>query len=236
MSQPAMTQEAAPCALAASSNGTFPLVDRLRCYLALSNPELDFLHALHEPRRKFGRHRDVVVAGKQYNHLFILCDGLVSRYKVLPDGRRQVLNLGLPGDLIGFPSTLFQVAVNSVSSLTDIVVSPVPFTHLISLFSQLPHIGAAQCWSSACEVAMCGEHHVNLGRRTAYERLAHLILELLVRLRAVGVAGELSYTLPLTQELMADVLGLSGPPRQSYDQMPPGGRSCYDRRSARRHS
>ena len=58
---------------------------------------------------------------------------------------------------------------------------------------------------------MYGEHLVDLGRRSAYERLAHLILELLVRLRTVGFADELSYSLPLTQELMADVLGLSGP-------------------------
>ena len=52
---------------------------------------------------------------------------------------------------------------------------------------------------------------MNLGRRTAYERLAHLLLELLVRLRAVGLAEMRSYTMPLTQELMADVLGLSVP-------------------------
>ena len=58
---------------------------------------------------------------------------------------------------------------------------------------------------------MQGEHLVDLGRRSAYERLAHLLLELLVRLNAVGLAGESSYHLPLTQELMADVLGLSGP-------------------------
>ena len=211
MSRLAVTGEVASLTLPTASGGTYPLVDRLGCYLSLSNSELKILHALHEPRRKLGRHRDIVVAGKRYDHLFILCDGLVSRYKVLPDGRRQVLNLGLPGDLIGFPSCLLEVAVNSVSSLTDVVVSSVPFTELFGLFARFPHIGAALFWSSACEVAMYGEHLVNLGRRSAYERLAHLILELLVRLRAVGLAGELSYTLPLTQELMADVLGLSGP-------------------------
>jgi hypothetical protein len=58
---------------------------------------------------------------------------------------------------------------------------------------------------------MYGEHLVDLGRRSAYDRLAHLVLELLLQLRAAGLADELSYTLPLTQELMADVLGLSGP-------------------------
>jgi CRP-like cAMP-binding protein len=66
-------------------------------------------------------------------------------------------------------------------------------------------------WTSACEAAMYGEHLLNLGRRSAYERLAHLLLELLVRLRSVGLADASRYTLPMTQELMADVLGLSEP-------------------------
>jgi CRP-like cAMP-binding protein len=86
----------------------------------------------------------------------------------------------------------------------------VPFTKLFSVFARFPRLGTALFWSAACEAAVDGEHLVNLGRRSAYERLAHLLLELLVRLRAVGLAEEQSYTLPLTQELMADVLGLSG--------------------------
>jgi CRP-like cAMP-binding protein len=190
---------------------TLPLVERLGSYLSLSSSELEFLQPLHEPRRKFGRHRDIVVAGHRYDHVFILLRGFVSRYKVLPDGKRLVLNVGLPGDLIGFPACLFETAVNSVSSLTEIEVAAVSFTTLFSLFTHFPRIGAALFWCSACEVAMQGEHLVNVGRRSAYERLAHLLLELLVRLKAVGLAEELSYRLPLTQELMADVLGMSGP-------------------------
>jgi len=193
------------------STETFPLVEKLGSFLRFSTAELEFLRSLHEPKRKFPRHREIIVAGHRYDHLFILLKGFVSRYKVLPDGKRQVLNLGLPGDFIGFPSCLFEVAVNSVSTLTDVEVSAVSFTTLFGLFTRFPRIGAALFWSSACDVAVQGEHLVDLGRRSAYERLAHLLLELLVRLRAVGHAGELSYKLPLTQELMADVLGLSGP-------------------------
>jgi CRP-like cAMP-binding protein len=190
---------------------TLPLVERLGSYLSLTPAEVEFLQSLHEPTRKFGRHRDIIVAGHRYDHVFILLSGFVSRFKVLPDGKRLVLNVGLPGDLIGFPACMFETAVNSVSSLTEIEVAAVSFTKMFSLFTRFPRIGATLFWSSACEVAMQGEHLVNLGRRSAYERLAHLLLELLVRLKAVGLAGELSYRMPLTQELMADVLGLSGP-------------------------
>jgi hypothetical protein len=118
-------------------------------------------------------------------------------------------DLGLPGNFIGVPACLFDVAVNSVSSLTGVMLSAVSFEKLSGLFAQFPRLGAALFWSTTCDAAMYGEHLVDLGRRSAFERLAHLILELLAQLREAGLAGELSYTLPLTQELMADVLGLS---------------------------
>lgn len=190
---------------------TLPLVDKLSAYLTLSAEEYAFLADLHMPRRKLARHREIIVAGRRYDHLFILCAGVVSRYKVLQDGKRQILNLGLPGDLIGLPSNLFEVAVNSVAALTDVVLAPVEFPKIFALFSQFPRVATALFWCSACEAAIYGEHLVNLGRRSAYERLAHLILELLVRLRAAGLGDEVSYIMPLTQELLADVLGLSSP-------------------------
>ena len=147
---------------------TLPLVDRLASYLALSEAEIEFLGELHEPRRKLRRHREVIVAGRRYEHLFILCSGVVSRYKVLQDGKRQVLNLGLPGDLIGLPSCLFDVAVNSVSALTDVVLSPVPFVKLFSLFARFPRVATALFWSSACR---CGNRWRASGRSRAPFRI-----------------------------------------------------------------
>ena len=101
--------------------------------------------------------------------------------------------------------------MNATGSLTAVVVATVPFKALHDLFARFPRLGVALLWTAAGEAAIYGEHLVDVGRRSAYERLAHLILELLVRLRAIGLADELSYILPLTQELIADVLGLSGP-------------------------
>lgn len=206
-----MAGEATPQASPKIAATAFPLADKLAAYVTLSAAELAALAELHEPRRKIARHREIIVAGRRYEQFSILCSGVVSRYKVLPDGKRQILNLGLPGDFVGLPSSLFDVAVNSVSALTDVVLAPVPFARLFALFSHFPRLGIALFWSAASEAAMYGEHIVDLGRRSAYERLAHLILELLVRLRAAGLGDETSYSLPLTQELMADVLGLSGP-------------------------
>jgi CRP-like cAMP-binding protein len=206
-----VAERTAPAPSPDALTAPFPLVQKLSSYLALTAGEIEYLNSLHEPTRKVQRHREIIIAGRRYDCIFILCSGVVSRYKVLPDGKRQVLNLGLPGDFIGVPACLFDVAVNSVSSLTEVVLSAVSFEKLSSLFGQYPRLGAALFWSTACDAAMYGEHLVDLGRRSAYERLAHLLLELLARLRTAGLASDLSYKLPLTQEFVADVLGLSVP-------------------------
>jgi CRP-like cAMP-binding protein len=190
---------------------SFPLIDKISAYVPLSPAEISFLRDLHGSRRQFDRHRDIIAQGRPYRHVFILCSGFVWRYKILPDGKRQLLSFGLPGDLIGFPAVFFENAVNATGSLSDVVVATVPFATLYDLFGRFPRVAVALYWMAARETAICGERIVDIGRRSAYERLAHLILELLTRLRTVGLAEELSYTLPLTQELIADVLGLSGP-------------------------
>lgn len=189
----------------------FPLVDKLSSYLQLSSPEISFLRDLHGSRRQFDRHRDIIAQGRPYRNVFILCSGFVWRYKILPDGKRQLLSFGLPGDLIGFPAAFFENAVNATGSLSDVVVATVPFAALYDLFERFPRVAVALYWMAARETAICGERIVDIGRRSAYERLAHLVLELLIRLRPLGLAEEHSYVLPLTQELIADVLGLSGP-------------------------
>jgi CRP-like cAMP-binding protein len=190
---------------------TFPLIDKISSYLPLSPAEISFLRDLHGSRRQINRHRDIIAQGRPYQSVFILCSGFAWRYKILPDGKRQLLSFALPGDLIGFPASFFNNAVNATGSLTDVVVATMPFTAFYDLFARFPRVAIALYWMAAREAAIYGERIVDIGRRSAYERLAHLILELLTRLRSVGLADELSYVLPLTQELIADVLGLSGP-------------------------
>ncbi|MGH7119237.1 MAG: Crp/Fnr family transcriptional regulator [Acetobacteraceae bacterium] len=188
-----------------------PLVRKLGCYLAPTAEEIAFLQELHRPVRHYARRKEIVVEARQSDHVSLLISGAVFRYKVLPDGRRQALMLGLPGDFVGFSSCLFGIAVNSVAALSDIVVSEIELARLFAVFDRFPRLGAALFWSSTSDIALYGERLTDLGRRSAYERLAHLLLELLMRLRTVGLAGEQSYDFPLTQELMADLLGLSTP-------------------------
>lgn len=194
-----------------TSERELPLVRKLGCYLELTASEAAFLQELHQPVHRYARRKEIVVEARHSDHVSLLVSGVVFRYKVLTDGRRQALMLGLPGDFVGFPSCLFGIAVNSVAALSDVVVAEIELTRLFEAFERFPRVGAALFWSSASDIALYGERLTDLGRRSAYERLAHLLLELLMRLRTVGLAGDKSYDFPLTQELIADLLGLSTP-------------------------
>ena len=170
--------------------GSFPLIDKLSAYLPLSQGEVSFLRDLHGSRRQIYRHRDIIAQGRPYQSVFILCSGFAWRYKILPDGKRQLLSFALPGDLIGFPASFFENAVNATGSLTDVVVATVPFAAFYDLFTKFPRVAIALYWMAAREAAIYGERIIDIGRRSAYERLAHLILELLTRLCAAGLAEE----------------------------------------------
>lgn len=186
-----------------------PLTRKLSRLLALSPAETELLGELQSRRRRVVRGREIVAEGRKYDELMILLEGVALRYRVLNDGRRQVLNIVLPGDLIGFPGCFFERALYSISALCDCVVSPVSFTRFLRLSDTHPRLAAAIFWSLSCETAMYAEHLIGVGRRSALERVAHFLLEMLTRLQAIGLADERSYRLPLTQGLIADALGLS---------------------------
>lgn len=188
-----------------------PLAKKLAWFAGLSPDEVAALDALRPASRAVRRNREIVTEGRNYETLLILLEGSAIRYRVLRDGRRQVLNIVLPGDFIGFPGCFFESALYSVTALTDATVCSIPFSVLLGLFDSSPRLAAAIFWSFACETAIYAEHLIDVGRRSALERVAHFLLELLTRLQVVGLADERSYQMPLTQELIGDALGLSVP-------------------------
>jgi CRP-like cAMP-binding protein len=187
------------------------LARRLRRFAALSPAEIEVLRELDASCRLIRHGREIITQGRRYEALFAIKEGIAIRYRILHDGRRQVLNIALPGDFVGYPACFFESALYSVGALTDALVSPVPFDVLIGLLERHPRLAAAIFWSFSAEAAIYTEHLTDLGRRTALERVAHFLLELLIRFQIVGLADDSSYPMPLTQELIGDALGLSVP-------------------------
>ncbi|MCL4720449.1 MAG: Crp/Fnr family transcriptional regulator, partial [Gammaproteobacteria bacterium] len=136
-------------------------------------------------------------------------EGWAFRHRTLPDGRRQVLDFVLPGDLCD-PTVFVTPRANfSLQALTGLRYARVPETDLLELLQSHPRIGAAFWWSEAHEEAITRAHLTAVGRLTAYERVAYLLWELWIRLSLVDLADGPGFVLPATQELIADAAGLS---------------------------
>jgi CRP-like cAMP-binding protein len=166
---------------------------------------------LNSVTRPVGPGQEIVSEGRRCSATFLITEGIAIRYRILRDGQRQILNFVLPGDFIGVRSCFFESALYSTKTLTDTAIAVVPLARLIDLFDRHPGLAPKMLRLFAREAAAGAERLIMLGRRPARDRIAHFLLELLVRLQAVGLADERSYRLPLTQEIIGDALGLSIP-------------------------
>ncbi|MBV9551907.1 MAG: Crp/Fnr family transcriptional regulator [Alphaproteobacteria bacterium] len=184
---------------------------RLAQLVPLSGEEAAVLGELQSVTRSVQRHRDIITEGRHYGSIFIVLEGNGIRYRILHDGRRQIVNIVLPGDVVGVLGHVIESSLYSTKALTEMLVATIPFPRVNALYETHPRLLAKIFWWLSCETAIYAEHLVDLGRRTALERVAHFLLELLARLQSVGLAADQSYKIPLTQELIADALGLSIP-------------------------
>ena len=188
-----------------------PFVVRLLQHVALGAGDLQGLDAIIDGELSIRRRRDLIVDGYEYRKLCFVKDGYAVRYKLLRNGKRQILNVVLPGDIIGLPGSFYERAVYSVSAITDLTMNVCALDAYVQLCYERPQFGLALSWIAVQEATTYAEHIIDVGRRTPIERLSHFLLELHARLRAVDRAEEASFTLPFSQEVIADVLGLSVP-------------------------
>src|SRR5215468_7294134 len=188
-----------------------PFVARLSRFMKLGAADLRSFELIIGSERLVKKRRDLVVVGDEYHNLCFVKDGYAIRYKLLRSGKRQILNVILPGDVIGFPVSFFDRSIYSVVAISDLTYNICSLDAYARLCYEEPQFGLALSWLAAHEAAIYAEHIVGLGRRTPVERLAHFLLEIHARLLAVGRAERTSFDLPFSQEIMADVLGLSVP-------------------------
>jgi CRP-like cAMP-binding protein len=155
------------------------------------------------------RGHTLVREGEPYGDIFLLVSGWVERFKLLPDGRKQIVNFALPGDLLCFDAGTFARAHYSLETATETVVCRIPVDGMGRIFQASFRLGRAISWVTAHEEALLIERIVSLGQRSALERTAHLFCEFWRRLQILGLAEGQSYEMPLTQQHLGDILGLS---------------------------
>lgn len=186
-----------------------PLTRKLLAFVALSDSDLDILTRFHRSRKTFLPGHELVTEGQAKQTAFILAEGWACSYKILPDGARQIVDFQIPGDFLGLRSVLFRTADHSVEAVTRIEASAVLAADILDGFGQSPRLATAILWAASRDEAMVVEHLVNLGRRSADERMGHILLELGARLKLVGLGDKSGFDCPLTQYHLADILGLT---------------------------
>lgn len=152
---------------------------------------------------------DLFAQGDQLRSIFFLLEGWAARYKMLEDGRRQIVSLLLPGDLCDPFCFLLHRADHGVTALTSIKVAEVGRSQFEEITLDHPEITKAMWVNALITAAIQREWCVNLGRRTALERLSHLFCELYHRLRGVSLVNNSGFHFPVTQLELADATGLT---------------------------
>jgi CRP-like cAMP-binding protein len=147
--------------------------------------------------------------GARSEHLYTVLSGWAFRYKMLDDGRRQILNYALPADMVGLQGALMNEMEHSVEALTPLVLCIFPRAKLWDLYSRIPTLAFDITWLAAREEQLIDEHLVSLGRRTALERAAYLLLHLFTRADEAGLVKNGTIQFPFTQQHLADTLGMS---------------------------
>ncbi len=186
-----------------------PLVAKLLQFTPLSDEDVRVLDALCSSEKRFKGSVDILAEGEAPRSTFIVIRGMACRYRLLSDGRRQVLTFFLPGDLIGLHAFLLGSIDHFIGTIGPTRLVEINRDTVIEMVTHHPRIRAALWWSARQEDAMLRERIVSLGRRNARGRVAYLLCELVWRQRAIRMSEGHAIRLPLTQTDMADALGLT---------------------------
>ena len=182
----------------------------LEAFTKLSQQDRTLIEGLIRKNvREVPARRDIVREGEKPRAVNVVLEGWACRYKQLPDGRRQVVSFFIPGDLCDANVFILREMDHSIGAITKVRYAEIMPSDFEDMMAQSPRITQALWWHELVTAAVQREWTTNVGQRTAYERIAHLLAELFLRLRAVGLTNGDSCDFPLTQNDLADAAGLT---------------------------
>ena len=187
---------------------TSVLARRLNSLGVLTAREARILDGVPVQVRDVAADQDLIREGDRPIGCMLLMDGLAARYRTLSDGRRQILSFNIAGDFIDLQSLTLTRLDHSVGTLTAARIAVFSESSILDLLAD-PGLARVLWHEAMVDTAISREWIVNVGRRTAYQRVAHVLCELVTRMEAVGLARDGICDLPLTQGELADATGLS---------------------------
>lgn len=184
------------------------LTRKLETFAPLPEADRRLLDQTVQRARLIGERQDLIREGDDPSHVYLILEGFACRYKLLPDGRRQIMAYLIPGDFCDLHVFILRAMDHNIATLSPCRVVDIPRARILEM-TERPALARALWWCSLVDEATLREWLVNIGARSAEQRVAHLLCELLLRLEAVGLTSNGSYDLPLTQVEIADTMGLS---------------------------
>ena len=186
-----------------------PLIRKLEGFGVLSEADRAVLTQISANPRLIGPRMDLIREGDRPEGVFLVLDGMACRHKVRETGARQILAYLLPGDLCDLDVALLDTMDHTITTVAACRVVQIPPETIAALIQHHPQVARTLRKTTLVDNATLREWLVNVGSRSAVERLAHLFCELLVRLRAVDRTEGDSFELSVTQAELGDTTGLS---------------------------
>lgn len=186
-----------------------PFLLKLQRIGSLSVAEARDLEEAASRTRVYGADEDIVSEGDHPAECHVILTGFACRYKLLAEGKRQILSFQVPGDFCDLEGFVLGRMDHSVGTLTRCTTAVVPHKSLLEITERHPRIARALWADMLVDAAVFREWLASIGRRSAYQRVAHLLCEVTTRLETVGLAQGGSFDVPVTQTELGDALGLS---------------------------
>jgi CRP-like cAMP-binding protein len=187
----------------------YRLIRKLESIANLSDDERQCVLSLPLAIRKFGADQDIVRQGDRPSECCLIVEGFACRYELTAQGRRQIMSFHIPGDMPDLQSIHLSVMDHSVMAITPSTLGFAPHESVRELIKRCPRLSDIFWRDTLIDAAVFRKWMVGIGRKSAYGRIAHLLCEVFMRMKSIGLTGDDSCELPVTQAEIGDALGLS---------------------------
>lgn len=194
---------------APDQNPTAILLRKLESIAILTDGERQAVASLPMRVQSLGARQDILREGDESRHCCLILEGWACRYKLLSAGKRQIFSFHIVGDVPNLQSLHIPDADHNIATLTKARIGYIPHDSLRALTTNHPSVGALLWRDTLIEAAIFRAWMVGMGRRSAFEQIAHLFCEMYLKMQAVGLAEGYRCPMPITQADLADALGLT---------------------------
>ena len=184
------------------------LIRKLESFGPLPDGDKELIRSLTNSFKTVEAHTDIIREGEKPSDVNLILGGFAYRYKALPGGERQIVAYLMPGDFCDLHVFLLGEMDHSIATLSDVQLVKLPRRSVLDLLDR-PAISRAMLMATLVDEATLREWLINIGQRSAEQRVAHFLCEWHRRLEAIGLVNEAGCELPLTQAELADTTGLS---------------------------